>query len=55
MNRLLKELEEIQKQIDNMRKLENQQKAAGEIRSLQLKAGKIALNYLSEKQGFKEL
>lgn len=52
---LLNELEKIQDQIENIRKIENQRKAAGEIKSFQQKAGRLALNYLLNKQGFKEI
>jgi len=57
---LLKELEKIQNDIERVSKLKimgnyTASQAAGEIRTLTLKAGRIALNYYNDSRPQKEL
>ena len=52
---LLEQLAKIQGQIEKVRKLQDQRKAASEIKILQQKAGRLALDYFVNKQGLKEI
>ena len=60
MEQLLKDLEEIQNKIEGVSKLKltgqyTGQQVAGEIKSLTLKAGRIALNFYNDSRPQKEL